>query len=784
MVELPDLTRSPRQAPRPSSGIARMQTQTGFENIPAQAMRQVAGELKGFGETVFRVKEQQDTLIAEEAYNNLLQKKSELEFGENGYTAVTGSGAIKPEFRPKYNEQFNAAIEDISSGLYNENQRQMFQRRANLASTAFNNGLLRHSADESMRFAQVTADTTIKTAIADIASNPENWQANALRAMKVLETADLQTGQPPEATAIKKQAIADDVFSALVSGAVMSGDIDGAVAYYEQSLDGASIGDTSYKISAEAKQAIYPALKKATDEYVMDEVQTIAGDMQKAIRAGEDPQDFINRVEEVAANPLITEKERSEITTQVSKFALMEGKTAPAVNAIRDGDTLGSLQLMESLQLETPAEVSVEEWNKHLDQITGEISDVIGAKASSRKAEDEAVKVGLATQRSEIQTRAAAGDITQQELQDAFEQNIIQSQEEFIKLDQMRLKARQSANEVELISQRVLGNNAIVVSTESLNKYYDKYVSGLADSDKVLFVDRMKAVPTGLKREIDSYLMSGDPNLAARAAIVIDAIDEIPGMPETFSPNNRAFAERIVSLGQNMTPAESVKLAQQLTDPRDKARIEARQEAFKELQEGYYGEGFDVDAVIERGLLGMIEVPPSSVNHAEMQKEYKALVESHFLAGMDIDASKETAARIMRRNWKQQEFLGRTEAFKYPLVDYYSVDGSIEYAEQQLLQDVREGMFFEKPPGKDDIYLLSDKRTAEEAATGNPSYLIYVMQDGMFIVTGQRFRPDVQEGIQQRDERLELLRQEKVAGQREKDGRAARIKSTLAERAS
>ncbi len=267
MAQLPDLSLAARPVPRPSQGIARMQTTTGFEGIPAQVAQQVANSVSQLSDTLYRVKDQQDTLVAESAYNQLLQRKSELEFGDNGYNTVTGSNAISPEFRPRYTEDFSRSVDEISAGLHNDNQRSKFQSRADMASTSFQDGLLRHSANESLNFAAQTAQATVDLIINDIASNPENWQAKTMRGMNVIDLAAQQTGEPPEATAIKKQVATDNIFTALIGSALADHNVAQAREYF------ADIGDAvSVDTREQAEQAIRTVSIRGESQAKADEL--------------------------------------------------------------------------------------------------------------------------------------------------------------------------------------------------------------------------------------------------------------------------------------------------------------------------------------------------------------------------------------------------------------------------------------------------------------------------------------------------------------------------------
>lgn len=346
-----------------------------------------------------------------------------------------------------------------------------------------------------------------------------------------------------------------------------------------------------------------------------------------------------------------------------------------------------------------------------------------------------------------------AGQITESE-RTGIVKNIINREKE----------KRKDIDELNKIIRRTTGVQGEVLDPTAVNKYYEEVI--LPDTQnidpissnaiKANYVDQVKMMPPELRAEVDTQLLSGDPDLAVQAADLIDRVDQVPGLEDPFSPNQRAFAGWIVKLSKNMAPQEAVKKAEELTDPRDKARIEARQLEFNELVKKDKFD-FAVDDLVERGFFNL-NVPPSAVNSSIMQTEYKDLVQSHFLSGMSINDAEGKAAQLLKRNWKDQEFLGRHEAFKYPLSDFYAVDGSVDYAEKQLMGDIKREMVFADPVTEENVFLLSDRRTAEEAAFGQPSYLIYIVQDGEIKQTGQRFKPDVNEAITARDERLQGLR--------------------------
>lgn len=489
-------------------------------------------------------------------------------------------------------------------------------------------------------------------------------------------------------------------------------------------------------------------------------ISTQQQELKKAIRNGDSDgaAAFIESITAAVQSNIYSADVAEEIVANTMKMAFMENESAGAINHIQNGERFEAAQEIERLRLATPPPgISIEEWDKHLDGVVREGADLNAQRKIIKEEQQKVFEVENTFKLNDLTELTEQGGVSREDLSEAFESGVIPSANELRKLDNIRIEALKTGQEKVKIKSRLAGKNGEVLDAKAVNEFYLDNISELSGAEKALYVDSMKMVPNALRAEVDTKLLSGDPDLVVQAGALIDAIDQVPGLQDPFTPTNRAFADWVVKLSQNMTPQEAVQQAEALTDPRNKNRIEARQVEFTEMQKGFNSRDFSVDDVIERGFFN-INVPPSELDKANMQLEYKDVVEAHFLAGMPIADAEERAAKIVQRNWKEQTFLGRTEAFKYPLADYYSVEGSVDYAEKQLLTDVKTNNVFPEEVTRDEIFLLSDKRTADEAALGQPTYLIYAVQNGQFINTGQRFKPDVKAAQDARDKRLKALR--------------------------
>ena len=484
--------------------------------------------------------------------------------------------------------------------------------------------------------------------------------------------------------------------------------------------------------------------------------------LRKAIRAGDGQgmQDSIAYITQAVDSPSYSLEESEEILAGVMKLSLLETETSGLLSHIRNDEKLEAATETERLRLmEPPQGISVDEWDKQIDGIVKEGKEINDERRIIKAETQKLFEVENTFKLNDLEEQVKLGGVTREELTKGYDLGIIPDLNKLNALDDLRIKALKEGDDEKKIALKILGGgDGEVIPSASVNKYYEKNIASLTDTDKALYVDSVKMVPAALRAQIDNDLLSGNPDLAAAAGALIDSIDEIPGIESPFSASNRAFAEWVVKLSQNMSPQEAVAKAQELTDPRNKNLIEARKVEFRDMTTGFNAKTFSIDGVIERGLFNVDVKTSSSLDRANMQKEYSDLIEAQFLAGSSLEASEKKAAEMVRRNWKEQTFLGRTEAFKYPLAQYYSVSGSIAYAEKQLMSEVKKKLLFNEEITREDVYLLSDKRTAEEANTGNPTYLIYTVQNGVMNVTGQRFKPDMEEEKVSRDKRLNDLR--------------------------
>lgn len=326
------------------------------------------------------------------------------------------------------------------------------------------------------------------------------------------------------------------------------------------------------------------------------------------------------------------------------------------------------------------------------------------------------------------------------------------------------------------VSRKLAGEEGIVLTQKEVDKYYEDNIAPAIDDFEPTeraahlanMVERLKIVPKGLKNRIEQFALSGDEGLVLEAAAAMDAIDEIPGVADTFKPDQRAFLSQLNALAQNMNPERALEKARELTDPRNRDRIEVR---VQEIKENNYKE--DYSDIVKSELKSFFGAEMNEQSAAKASKEYGDLFEAHYKAGMSEDDAREKAMTLIKKNWGFSEAM--SEYMKYPVDHYYNVSGDSRYIARQLLSEVNGAVFQAEPFKNDDVFLLSDDTTAKTATTGEPTYLIMVRSKGgglEYLLDSDgdalRFKPDMQKEIKRKAKLNEQRLVEERAGARRK----------------
>lgn len=457
----------------------------------------------------------------------------------------------------------------------------------------------------------------------------------------------------------------------------------------------------------------------------------------------------------VEAGDLLTDKAASmkrEIERESTEQKL-RGEFDTVIDA--DGPAV-ALEQLDELSNKIPKGWTPDEWDTFIKSERASIGQELTKAA--KEASQLTIEQSREISNLKIQASTGTGDAGKivQRTETLFNEGKINPSERtsiLTKIVNQQKTAVKKSNDFALVADRLAGNDGIVIDTKVVDDFYQEtmveQLSGLPPELKIqqqaFFVDKMKRVPTAMKNEITTQLRSGNPDLIADASRLIDLIDDTPGLIDrTFTAHDRAFAEQVVSLSANLEPVEAVKLATDLTDPTNQARIQAVKDVIKneKLADDYPGivqDAYNPFGPFEGTQVGEIALP-------QITKEYKDLFEAHYEAGMSEDGAKEKAIALIKRNWKQSEVTG--QVMKYAPDDYYSVAGDVDYIKTQLVNDVNKEFLFAESVKADQVFLQATETTARTASQGEPEYRVMLVRDGNITpLFGFTWKPNVKKQI-------------------------------------
>lgn len=195
--------------PQPATGVAQIQGGSPFLVGHAGAfLERAGGALSRASEVIRQTNLHYDTLFAENSLNELKGRAAGLEYGDPqngvpGFRNAMGANAVGQKFTDDYQQRFKDVTSDIAGKLQNDQQRQLFQQRADVYGMHFQAQLSAHQAQQAQAFGNATDDGALKTELAQVAVDPYNEiaaQASSARINGVLDAKQARTGEPQDTT--------------------------------------------------------------------------------------------------------------------------------------------------------------------------------------------------------------------------------------------------------------------------------------------------------------------------------------------------------------------------------------------------------------------------------------------------------------------------------------------------------------------------------------------------------------------------------------------------------
>jgi hypothetical protein len=316
--ERPDVT--------PGGGVASYGVPSG--GAAARGMINAGARLASAGDDFHRLVKQEEervnTTRAEEAFNKLRERQLDLTIGEqNGFAHKRGADAINQPLLKDYSDRLDNVTRELEGELANDNQRQLFRKRASVSGLQFREDLLRHIRSEGDVHAKqvfeggVTVETRNATA---------RWQDSAAVALSLERVSGLidqeaaRGGWAPEAIAAEKLKRSSQIHSAVIGQALATDNYVFAQQWYEQNKE---------QIDPTTAKAVLKAVEDGTQK------QTYATYTRDYLGVQDDRKGLASLHAKVLADPLLDDTRKNALLGRIqARDGVLENRATVAAGKI------------------------------------------------------------------------------------------------------------------------------------------------------------------------------------------------------------------------------------------------------------------------------------------------------------------------------------------------------------------------------------------------------------------------------------------------------------------
>lgn len=246
------------------------------------------------------------------------------------------------------------------------------------------------------------------------------------------------------------------------------------------------------------------------------------------------------------------------------------------------------------------------------------------------------------------------------------------------------------------------------------------------DAALVNFTNNARTMLPSVIGTVQQLTRSGKPEDAVRAAEIINKLDPLVQMQ--MPEHDRAIVEKTAEyIRAGYDKREADKLVKNEINPANKALIDSRNAAIKELNYDYSKQ---VSGLFDGGWLATAPKIPESLE-AELESTYRTAFEGHYRLTGDEALSKKQAEIMLTTRYGESAINGNRQVMIFPPEQYYAVPGysekqNSEWIRQQALEDASQ-LYGEAVPPFDElnILIIPNANTARLAAQGQPAYDIF-----------------------------------------------------------
>ena len=342
-----------------------------------------------------------------------------------------------------------------------------------------------------------------------------------------------------------------------------------------------------------------------------------------------------------------------------------------------------------------------------------------------------------------------------QQISDMVNRGVIRTPEERIKYEGYVVTEIKKNRKLE--DQNATINNVLngiptnrTYDKADVNKYYSSWQENLSTDpiERVMaqaeFAKSLGIVPSDMSSQIQNDIMSADSEKIVLALDLMNRIIQKPAMSEVFSANDFALAEQIQFNLEYMpdNPQQAIKMALSEVDINNKAKVTARKEAFEDATTSTSTRKPKVD--LDADVAGFYETMfgpdfnPLGRNTAKLVADYKELVETYWVAGVNtqnnFNQAREMAKKDIETQWGKTSLTG-DGVMKFSPNKFYTYANGLGISDE----DVRDEIFNIAIKDnkninftKENIYVFSDDETDRIATLGGdfkPTYTVFALNN-------------------------------------------------------
>lgn len=357
MAKLPDAT-SFGQSPvaRPVGPVSVPSGGGIGPSAKAQATQQL-------GEKIFRIAEKRsaeaDTLRAEDAFNQLREKQLNLSIGDDGFTKKRGADAVNVPIFDDYQKRFDQDVKEITDGLANNRQRELFKRRSDVAGLQFKQDVINHVSQEQEEYSKGVYQGTIAVESRNAVERYRDPAGVALSIQRIdaaISQEAERNGWSPDVTQATKMKAASTVNRNVVERMLANDDDISATNYYK-SVKKSISGDDAIAVEAALEVGSTRGEAQRQADRIMSKSE---GDMTLALES-------VRAIK----NPKVRERATSLVRDAIAenKAAEKDRDNQAFIHAFKMVDSTGDV---ESIPPDVQVQLSVSALNA-LDERANEI---------------------------------------------------------------------------------------------------------------------------------------------------------------------------------------------------------------------------------------------------------------------------------------------------------------------------------------------------------------------------------------------------------------------------